>query len=256
MQIAVHEVFFGATRLASAASTKPPDLSGGPLGCFSVFCPPGLAPRAAKAVAGVLLAMIGVRADPPKVHRREVHSRSQFAPDLATWIKLALFHLRQYRAADTRLLRELPLGEAQPFPVVEHHPGQCSRFVFGAAGLVRLPTENALFGPPRFLRRISHARSFLLLRVLRTTGLPSWSYHDHPTSGLRHRVPPHRRPGNTRILQKRSTNGQFLVEIWSSNGLQMVQFRYTTGARPRGTRLAVYGARSLSAFENRIVHEM
>ena len=63
-----------------------------------MFCPPGLAPWAAKAVAGVLLAMLGVRADPPKVHRREIHRRSQFAPDLATRIKLALLHFRQYRA--------------------------------------------------------------------------------------------------------------------------------------------------------------
>jgi hypothetical protein len=63
-----------------------------------VFCPPGLTPWVAKAVAGVLLAMLGVRADPPKVHRRDIHRRSQFAPDLATRIKLALLHFRQYRA--------------------------------------------------------------------------------------------------------------------------------------------------------------
>src|SRR5215210_318755 len=94
----IDEVFCEATRLACASRTNPPDLSGGPLGCFSVFCPPGLAPWAAKAVAGVLLAMLGVRADPPKVHRREIHRRSQFAPDLATRIKLALLHFRQYRA--------------------------------------------------------------------------------------------------------------------------------------------------------------
>ena len=87
-------VSFGAIRLASAARTKPPDLSGGPLGCFSVFCVPGPAAWTAQAVAGVLLPMLGVRADPPEIHGREIHGRSQLAPDLATWIKLALLHLR------------------------------------------------------------------------------------------------------------------------------------------------------------------
>jgi hypothetical protein len=87
-------VFYGAIRLSSAARIKPPDLSGGPLGCFSVFCVPGPAPWTAKAVAGVLLPMLGVRADPPEIHGREIHGRSQLAPDLATWIKLALLHLR------------------------------------------------------------------------------------------------------------------------------------------------------------------
>src|SRR5215213_6998857 len=74
-----------------AATTKPPDLSGGPLGCCSVFCVPGLS---AKAVAGYLPAMFGIGADPPQVHRCKVHGRGQFAPDLAAWIKLALLKLR------------------------------------------------------------------------------------------------------------------------------------------------------------------
>ena len=120
-----------------------------------MFSPPNLAAWTANAVAGVLLAMLGVRAYPPKVHRREIHRRSQFAPDLATRIKLALLHFRQYRAADTRLLCKLSLREPQPFPVVEYHPGQCPRFVVGTAGLVWLPTENFLCGPPRCLRTSS-----------------------------------------------------------------------------------------------------
>jgi hypothetical protein len=87
-------MFCGAIRLAFAARTKPPDLSRGPLGCFSVFCVPGPAPWAAKAVAGVLPATLGVRAYPPEIHGREIHGHSQFAPDLATRIKLAPLHLR------------------------------------------------------------------------------------------------------------------------------------------------------------------
>jgi hypothetical protein len=71
-----------------------PDPSGGPLRCFSVFCAAGLVPWAAKAIAGILLPMLGVRADPPEIHRREIHGRSQLAPDLSTGIKLALLHLR------------------------------------------------------------------------------------------------------------------------------------------------------------------
>src|SRR5215211_1444042 len=103
--------------------------------------------------------MVCVRADPPQVHRREVHRRGQFAPDLAARIKLALLHLREYRAADTRLSGKLALREPQTFPMVEHHPGQRARFVVGTAGLARLPTEDALCVPPRCLRRISHAHA-------------------------------------------------------------------------------------------------
>ena len=40
------------------------------------------------------LPMLGVRADPPEIHGREIHGHSQFAPDLATRIKLAPLHLR------------------------------------------------------------------------------------------------------------------------------------------------------------------
>jgi hypothetical protein len=69
-------VSFGAIRLTSAARTKPPDLSRGPLGCFSVFCVPGPAAWTAQAVAGVLPPMLGVRADPPEIHGREIHGRS------------------------------------------------------------------------------------------------------------------------------------------------------------------------------------
>ena len=67
--------------------------------------PPGLAPWTSIAVAGVLLTMLGVRTDPPEVHRREIHRRSQFAPDLATWIRLASLHLRQYLHAVREELR-------------------------------------------------------------------------------------------------------------------------------------------------------
>src|SRR5215218_9067036 len=65
-------------------------------------------------------------------------------------------------------------------------------------------------------------------RTLLPAPPPSSSCHDRPSRGLHARVPPKRRPVNTRILQYRFTNGQLFVEIWFSNGLQMVQFRYTT----------------------------
>jgi hypothetical protein len=75
-----------ASVFVPAATIKPPDLSGGPLGCCSVFCVLRLA---SKAVAGYLPAMFGIGADPPQVHRCKVHGRCKFAPDLAAGIKLA-----------------------------------------------------------------------------------------------------------------------------------------------------------------------
>src|SRR5215210_3546462 len=139
-----------------AATINPPDLSGGPLGCFSVFCVPRLA---FKAVAGCPWAMLGIGADPPQVHRRKVHGRSQFAPDFAAGIKSALLYLRENRAAYAGLPGELPLRESEALPVIQDHPGQRPRFVLGTPCFVlpRISTVTVHRSPSRCLRRISHA---------------------------------------------------------------------------------------------------